>query len=706
MSALHPIVATAAPLTYFQAVVLGLLQGVTELFPVSSLGHTVLFPKLFGWHALVRAQSASESFWLAFVVMLHVGSALGLLAYYWREWIEIISGFVQPSDAQDHDPDRTPGMADRHRQHPDRDPRPRLGASGAHADREAAARLDLPRRQRLRPDRRRAAHAGAPPCASWRSARAPRPTAGVSLTRSSSAKRSSSASRQSSSLVAGISRDGVAMGPGLARGLDHSDAARFAFLLATPIILAAGLFKLPDLTGHLGNGIRGQAAGRMPDRRRRGGRHGSLPGELVHDAYADAVRGVLPAVRPGDGDLQLLSAGVGLSRQLRIWLPATVALFAAVVSLAGASASSAATPYIDGISDQNLSFWNGDVWNGGPSPSPFGQFLTANLVNTRTAPLRYARYVVAYDVMCDRSGPAFNVFRTWLEDVRALGLTPVVGFWYGRFDGNACATLPEVPATLAQYNDPVGGVAAFLHSFPQVRVIEAWNEPNNGRRPDVPPARAAAFWAAARTDCATGGACTVIAGDFNDAEPNLVSYERHYVAALGGVDPLDWGIHPYEAVNSHETATLSAFSAGLPNAAVDRVWYTEVGAWYCTPKENARRGTPAATLQAAQALSAHYLVSTLMQYPFMPVHVFYYEFMYKDNLPGPCADRDSALYEPAGTGGSSRYVPRAAIQDILPAATFFAAPQPPPAGPPGGRLVYYPVANWQLARSPWQVTSY
>ena len=64
---------------------------------------------------------------------------------------------------------------------------------------------------------------------------------------------------QSTALVAGISRDGVTMGAGLARGLDHSDSARFAFLLATPIILAAGVFKLPDLLGHLGNGIRGQA---------------------------------------------------------------------------------------------------------------------------------------------------------------------------------------------------------------------------------------------------------------------------------------------------------------------------------------------------------------------------------------------------------------------------------------------------------------
>src|ERR1700681_1674442 len=83
-----------SPISMFQAAVLGVLQGVTELFPVSSLGHTVLFPTLFGWHALVRAQSASESFWLAFVVMLHVGSALGLLAYYWREWIAIIAALA------------------------------------------------------------------------------------------------------------------------------------------------------------------------------------------------------------------------------------------------------------------------------------------------------------------------------------------------------------------------------------------------------------------------------------------------------------------------------------------------------------------------------------------------------------------------------------------------------------------------------------
>src|SRR5580698_8028314 len=94
MSALALPLASSA-ISYFQAIVLGFLQGVTELFPISSLGHTVLFPTLFGWNGLVRAQSDPESFWLAFVVMLHVGSALGLLIYFWRDWVAIVRGFLR-----------------------------------------------------------------------------------------------------------------------------------------------------------------------------------------------------------------------------------------------------------------------------------------------------------------------------------------------------------------------------------------------------------------------------------------------------------------------------------------------------------------------------------------------------------------------------------------------------------------------------------
>src|ERR1700704_1826501 len=81
-------------ITTFQAVVLGVVQGATELFPVSSLGHTVLIPTLFRWGNIVAWQSQPESPWLAFVVMLHVGSAIGLLIYFWRDWLALIAAFI------------------------------------------------------------------------------------------------------------------------------------------------------------------------------------------------------------------------------------------------------------------------------------------------------------------------------------------------------------------------------------------------------------------------------------------------------------------------------------------------------------------------------------------------------------------------------------------------------------------------------------
>src|SRR5215472_12788597 len=89
------LVPLASAISYFQAIVLGVLQGVTELFPISSLGHTVLFPTLFGWNGLVDAQSDTKSYWLALVVMLHVGSAIGLLIYFWRDWVKIIRAFFR-----------------------------------------------------------------------------------------------------------------------------------------------------------------------------------------------------------------------------------------------------------------------------------------------------------------------------------------------------------------------------------------------------------------------------------------------------------------------------------------------------------------------------------------------------------------------------------------------------------------------------------
>ena len=80
-----------ASITYFQAIVMGLVQGLTELFPISSLGHGILVPAWLGWTNLVNSQSQSESFFLAFIVGLHVGTAVGLIIYYRKTWGALFS---------------------------------------------------------------------------------------------------------------------------------------------------------------------------------------------------------------------------------------------------------------------------------------------------------------------------------------------------------------------------------------------------------------------------------------------------------------------------------------------------------------------------------------------------------------------------------------------------------------------------------------
>ncbi|HEY2259553.1 MAG TPA: undecaprenyl-diphosphate phosphatase [Solirubrobacteraceae bacterium] len=246
-------------ITTFQAIVLGVLQGATELFPVSSLGHTVLFPTLFGWHNIVAWQSEPESPWLAFVVMLHVGSAIGLLIYFWREWIAIILAFFATLRKRRIE---TPterlawliitatipvGILGILLEHPIREAlaKPLAAAFflivngfiliGAERFRRRSEVRELARREGLNPEGARRLDT-----LEYREA-------GVIGT------------LQSTALIAGISRDGVCMTGGLARGLDNADSAHFAFLLATPPILAAGLYKVGDLTGPLGAGIRGPA---------------------------------------------------------------------------------------------------------------------------------------------------------------------------------------------------------------------------------------------------------------------------------------------------------------------------------------------------------------------------------------------------------------------------------------------------------------
>jgi undecaprenyl-diphosphatase len=249
----------ASALSYFQAIVLGALQGVSELFPISSLGHTVLFPTLFGWNALVKAQSEQESFWLALVVMLHVGSALGLLAYFWRDWVQIVRAFFHTLATRRIEssterlawlivtasiPAGIIGLALEH-QLRTLTAKPEIAAIFLMVN--GCVLLAAERFRRRAEVRELAIREGA------------KPDGARELDTLEYREALVIGAAQSTALVAGISRDGVTMGAGLARGLDHSDSARFAFLLATPVILAAGIFKLPDLLGHNGNGIRGQA---------------------------------------------------------------------------------------------------------------------------------------------------------------------------------------------------------------------------------------------------------------------------------------------------------------------------------------------------------------------------------------------------------------------------------------------------------------
>ena len=240
-------------MSYLQAIVIGLLQGFTELFPVSSLGHSVLVAGWLGWDNLLNGQSADESFYLAFLVGLHVATAIALVVFFWRDWVAIVGGFVTSLwNRRIETPHQRMawllilgtipvglfGLAVR--------------TLAAHRVRQTTRRVDLPHPERGDPPGGRTAP---PPSRT----RPPGPgTTRNGLDTLTTADAAIIGTSQIGALFAGISRSGITMVSGLLRGLDHEDAARFSFLLATPVIFAAGVYKLPDLAGPLGEGIRGQ----------------------------------------------------------------------------------------------------------------------------------------------------------------------------------------------------------------------------------------------------------------------------------------------------------------------------------------------------------------------------------------------------------------------------------------------------------------
>ena len=243
-------------LSYVEAVIVGAAQGITELFPVSSLGHSVLVPALLGgqWAQDLNV-SAPQSPYLAFIVGLHVATAAALLVFFWRDWLRILAGFVSSV---------------RHRRIQTSDERLAwlivvatipVGLAGLLLEQLFRTTLGKPipaavflflngialyagevLRKRTADDEPE--HSGE--AVDNRLGELPMGR-GVLI-----------GSAQILALLPGISRSGIAIVAGLWRGPSHEDAARFSFLLATPIILAAGVYKIPELFGPLGAGIGGQ----------------------------------------------------------------------------------------------------------------------------------------------------------------------------------------------------------------------------------------------------------------------------------------------------------------------------------------------------------------------------------------------------------------------------------------------------------------
>jgi undecaprenyl-diphosphatase len=246
------IAAVAEPISYFQAVVLGLIQGIAEPFPISSLGHSVILPSIFGWNI-----HQNDDYFLSFLVATHCATALVLFLFFLEDWKLILRGLGR-------------SIRDRGRLDPDDKyarlgwllvigtiPAGILGLALEHALRSvfasaqaAAAFLILNGVLLLAFERLRK--------------RRPEPGDGEGdsdgrISRLSFRQAAAIGTAQAAALIPGISRSGVTMGGGLMTGLSNEDAARFAFLLATPVIGAAGVLKLPELFGSAGDGVRGQA---------------------------------------------------------------------------------------------------------------------------------------------------------------------------------------------------------------------------------------------------------------------------------------------------------------------------------------------------------------------------------------------------------------------------------------------------------------
>ncbi|MDB5394966.1 MAG: Undecaprenyl-diphosphatase [Rhodospirillales bacterium] len=230
------------PLSFVEVIVLAILQGVTELFPVSSLGHAVIVPAVLLWPFDPKGPGL-----LPFLVILHLGTAAALLVYYWRDWVKLLLALLGMGDAAERPALRRlivmliVGTV----------PAAIVGALFNKPLRQAFAVPGIAavfliingiilflgdRRHRLK-SAGAAGGIGKPieDMTVWDAA-----IIGLA---------------QVAALIPGISRSGMTIVAGLGRKLSPDAAAHFSFLLATPIILGAGLLEVPKLlhaidTGH------------------------------------------------------------------------------------------------------------------------------------------------------------------------------------------------------------------------------------------------------------------------------------------------------------------------------------------------------------------------------------------------------------------------------------------------------------------------
>ena len=295
-------------LTYGEAGVVGLLQGITELFPVSSLGHAVLIPAIVGgqWAQDLNV-SRAESPYLAYIVGLHVATALAMIVFFWRDWLRIIGAFFaslwhviapEPGTRRfvPQGTDQTlawmiivatipVGIAGLLLEHTFRtvfskpiltssflfvnglillagEARRRRGAAVESAQVAADQQLVAQRQTASVAAGGGGAVGGGRHSSGQRAFKQEQAGLAVAADRRLTGLGFVSAfflgAAQILALLPGISRDGTVMVGGMFRGLSRQDAARFSFLLSAPVIFAAGLLKIKDLTGPLGAGIRGQ----------------------------------------------------------------------------------------------------------------------------------------------------------------------------------------------------------------------------------------------------------------------------------------------------------------------------------------------------------------------------------------------------------------------------------------------------------------